>query len=138
VKEIDGEAAFDWQNNKSSEHYYNNCKAETEYAHSAMKLAGAKNYQLIKGWFNETLPNFNPKEKIAILRLDGDWYESTMTCLAHLYDKVNPGGLIILDDYYMWDGCSKALHDFMSERKLDVKIRQYDNQICYLVKPVES
>jgi hypothetical protein len=84
------------------------------------------------------LSNIEINEKIAILRLDGDWYESTMTCLAHLYDKVNPGGLIILDDYYMWDGCSKALHDFMSERKLDVKIRQYDNQICYLVKPVES
>jgi O-methyltransferase len=133
AEEIDGKAALEWQNNKSSEHYYDNCKAEIEYANSAMKLAGANNYQLIKGWFNETLPNFNPKEKIAILRLDADWYESTMTCLNYLYPLVSENGLIIIDDYHAWDGCSRAVHDYLSKNNLPLRISQTEAGICYIV-----
>ena len=69
------------------------------------------------------------------MRLDADWYSSTATCLNYLYDKVIPGGLIIIDDYYAWDGCSKAIHDFLSKNKLDDRVRQFrGKKIGYIIK----
>jgi hypothetical protein len=53
---------------------------------------------------------------IAILRLDGDWYESTRICLEHLYDRVVPGGFIILDDYNGVEGCKRATDEFTAAR----------------------
>ncbi|QHT70538.1 hypothetical protein GXP67_29750 [Rhodocytophaga rosea] len=134
VKEIDGEAAKAWQNNKNSPGYYDNCKAEEMYARQAMQLAKAEQFVTVKGWFSETLPKNNIAGKIAILRLDGDWYESTMDCLENLYDKVITGGIIIIDDYYMWDGCARAVHDFLSKRKSSERIYTSKNGVCYLLK----
>jgi O-methyltransferase len=72
-----------------------------------MDVVGAKRYELKPGFFNVSLPNFMPTEPIAFLRLDADWYNSTMECLDWLFDHVAPGGIIALDDYYTWDGCSR-------------------------------
>jgi O-methyltransferase len=70
-----------------------------------------------KGWFQDTIPlaagNIG---KIAILRLDGDWYESTKVCLENLYDKVIPGGFVIFDDYGLYSGCKKAVDEFFESR----------------------
>ena len=49
-----------------------------------------------------------------MLRLDGDWYESTRVCLENLYPHVAPGGIVIVDDYYNWDGCARAVNEFVS------------------------
>lgn len=134
AKEIDGESAIAWQKNKDTPGYYNNCKAEIDWAEKAMKKSGAEKYHLVKGWFNETIPGYEMKEPIAVLRLDADWYDSTMVCLEHFFPKVVTGGLIILDDYYVWDGCSKALHDYLSKYKLSEKISFAYTSGCYLVK----
>jgi len=64
----------------------------------------------LKGWFKDTLPNA-PIEKLAILRLDGDMYESTIQSLDALYHKLSPGGFVIIDDYLL-PGCRKAVEDF--------------------------
>lgn len=134
AKSIDGEKAKNWQNDTKSPYFFDNCKAEEKFAKKAMEISGVKKYFIHKGWFKDTLPNFIPESKIAILRLDGDWYESTMECLENLYKHVTEGGLMILDDYYSWDGCSKAMHDFLSKNKLADKIHQTKNNICYLIK----
>ena len=99
-----------------------------------MKISGVQNYEIIKGWFSETLPKFHINEEIAILRLDADWYESTMQCLKFLYPKVAKGGLIILDDYYTWDGCSRAVHDYLSAYSLANRIYQLEDGNCYIIK----
>jgi O-methyltransferase len=135
ARDIDGEAAKNWQADKTGCMYYNNCTAEISYAEQAMKLSGCNNYKLIKGWFVDTLPNYDFPEAIAILRLDADWYESTMQCLKSLYPKVIQGGLIILDDYYTWDGCSRALHDYLSINKMTERIYQIPGDCnCYIIK----
>ncbi len=145
AKEIDGQAAIEWQKDTKSPGYYDNCKAEMEWAEKAMKKSGAANYKLVKGWFDNTVPTYKLDEPIALLRLDADWYDSTMVCLEHFFPKVAKGGLIILDDYYVWDGCSKALHDYLSKNKRPERIHeayfyQYPNGKgykptgCYLVK----
>lgn len=133
AKKIDGEAALRWQSDTKSPGYHDNCTALEEFAHRAMKLASARSYTLVKGWFNETVPSFTPPEPIALLRLDGDWYESTIVCLESLFDRVAPGGIIVLDDYHMWDGCSRALHDFLSRTGSVERVREHDG-ICYLEK----
>jgi hypothetical protein len=124
AEEIDGEAALKWQAGTDHKDYYDNCAAPIEFAEKAMALSGAKNYQIIKGWFNETLPRFEPPEKIALLRLDADWFESTTTCLECLAPHLAPDGIIVIDDYYAWDGCSKAVHHYLAKTESPARIVQ--------------
>jgi O-methyltransferase len=129
--EKDGEEAERWQKDVTSPTYYNNCCASIEFAEQAMKISGVPNYKLIKGWFQNTVPQFVPPQPIAILRLDGDWYDSTIVVLDAFYKYLAPGGIVIVDDYYSWDGCSKAVHDFLSMNQLTARIRQ-DYGICVI------
>ena len=89
-----------------------------------MRLANVPNYKIIKGWFDDTLRGFVPPCPIAILRLDGDWYESTMTALEALFKFLAPGGIVIVDDYYAWDGCSRAIHEYLSRHRSTARITQ--------------
>lgn len=134
VKEIDGKAAKAWQLDTESPGYHNNCTAEKEFAERAMQLSGVVNCEINQGWFNKTLPGFDATQPIAVLRLDGDWYDSTMDCFQYLYPSVVKGGIIIIDDYYAWDGCSRAVHDYLSTHSLTDRIHQYDNAICFIIK----
>lgn len=127
---LDGPKALEWQRNNRVDR----CRTGESYAHEAMKLAGSTSYRVIKGWFHETLPAFRAEPRIAVLRLDADWYSSTAECLNHLYHQVIPAGLIILDDYYAWDGCARAIHDFLSVNKLCDRIQQHEGLVCYLRK----
>jgi O-methyltransferase len=89
-----------------------------------------------KGWFQETIPQIDNKQisKIAILRLDGDWYESTKVCLDYLYPKVVKGGVIIIDDYHYNVGCKKAVDEYTI--KNDIKnFKSYVDGCCiYWIK----
>ena len=134
AKDIDGVRATAWQNDTSSKIYFDNCKAEIGFAEKAMALSGAKKHHIVKGWFADMLKDFKPDSPIAILRLDGDWYDSTMQCLEGLYKYVAKGGVIIIDDYYTWPGCSKAVHDFLSRNQLSDVIRHTQGGVCYIIK----
>lgn len=73
-----------------------------------------QNVFFYKGWFQDTHPaNVHRIQKIALLRLDGDWYESTKICLIKLFDKVVTGGIVIIDDYGVYDGCRRAVDEFL-------------------------
>jgi O-methyltransferase len=79
--------------------------------------------QLVQGWFQDTLPEYRDKlGPIAMLRIDGDWYESTKCCLDNLYDRLVPGGYCIADDYGTFYGCRKAVDEFLQTRKLRVRV----------------
>lgn len=132
AQEIDGAAAQAWQADINGDSYHDNCAATQDFAHRAMEIAGVQHYVIKPGWFEQTIPEFQVEETIALLRIDADWYESTATCLDHLFDKVVPSGLIIIDDYYAWDGCSRAVHDFLSKRSSAVRIRSHADSVCYL------
>jgi len=73
----------------------------------------------IVGDIMETLKDKrNIPDKISILRLDTDWYESSKYELEQMYDNVVVGGVIIFDDYYLWNGQRKATDDFFSSRNI--------------------
>lgn len=83
------------------------------------------NVKFLEGWFKDTLPTA-PIEKLAIVRLDGDMYESTMDGLNHLYHKLSSGGFIIIDDYGVIPACKKAVHDFRDEHGITEEIKNID------------
>ncbi|MET1131919.1 MAG: TylF/MycF/NovP-related O-methyltransferase, partial [Aeromicrobium sp.] len=70
------------------------------------------NVQLVKGLFQDTI---DLDEPVALAHLDGDWYDSTMTCLERIAPLISPGGRIVLDDYYAWSGCREAVNDYLAE-----------------------
>lgn len=79
----------------------------------------------LKGWFRDTLPD-SQTGPLAILRMDGDMYESTMDALNHLYDRVSAGGYVIVDDYRVVDGCRQAVDDFRARRDIRDEIVEID------------
>ncbi len=81
------------------------------------------NVYLIKGWFQDTLPN-NTIESISVLRLDADLYESTKIALQYLYPKVQKGGLIIIDDWEL-AGCQKAVKEFIKHKRIKLNYFEY-------------
>lgn len=86
--------------------------------------------RFLKGWFKDTLGTA-PIRQLAVLRLDGDLYESTMDALVPLYDKVSPGGFIIVDDYYSCPPCAQAITDFREKHGITDPLIRIDNQSLY-------
>ena len=82
------------------------------------------NIRFVEGFFEETLPTL-PIEQVAVLRLDGDMYGSTMVTLNSLYDAVSPGGFIIIDDYNL-KPCVAAVADFRGQREIRDEIIDID------------
>ena len=81
--------------------------------------------RFLKGWFRDTLPDA-PVRQLAVLRLDGDLYESTMDGLVHLYPKLEPGGYLIVDDYGDIPACRAAVHDYRKRHGITEEIEQID------------
>ncbi|ROR89450.1 TylF/MycF/NovP-related O-methyltransferase [Nocardioides aurantiacus] len=69
--------------------------------------------ELVRGLFQDTL---EVDEPVAVAHLDGDWYDSTMTCLERIAPRLVPGGRLVLDDYYHWSGCRTAVDDYFAGR----------------------
>jgi hypothetical protein len=85
--------------------------------------------RFLKGWFRDTLPAA-PIDKLALLRLDGDLYESTLDALTHLYPKLSPGGYVIVDDYII-PACRKAVHDYRKAHGIEDPILDIDGVGTY-------
>ncbi len=81
--------------------------------------------KFLKGWFKDTLPTA-PIKKLAVLRLDGDMYGSTMDGLVNLYPKLSVGGYVIIDDWGAVPGCKRAVQDFRNKHNIKEEIRQID------------
>jgi O-methyltransferase len=108
-----------WKNQIISENTNGWCYCPLEYVKEKLNSTGYPQDKLnyIVGDVMETLKNAsNIPEKIAILRLDTDWYESSKYELEQMYDNVVTGGLIIFDDYYHWNGQKKATDEFFQSR----------------------
>ncbi len=80
--------------------------------------------RFLEGWFKDTLPKA-PINRLAVLRLDGDMYESTIQTLEALYDKLSCGGFIIIDDYHL-EPCKQAVTDFRSGKGISDTIIDID------------
>jgi O-methyltransferase len=89
---------------------------------------------LVQGRVEDTIPAQAPAQ-IALLRLDTDWYESTRHELAHLYDRLVPGGIVIIDDYGYWQGARKAVDEFIAQCPDAIFLNRIDETGRTFVKP---
>ena len=88
------------------------------------------------GWFEDTVARDAPDVgAIAVLRLDGDWYSSTRVCLENLYPLVSPGGVVVIDDYGHWEGCRKAVDEYLLGIGEHPLLGHIDYTARYFVKP---
>jgi hypothetical protein len=94
----------------------------------------AENINFIKGLVEDTIPQ-TPIDKIAILRLDTDWYSSTKFELEQLYPKLVKGGILIIDDYGHWEGCKKAVDEYFTNNGISIFINRIDYTGRLIIKP---
>jgi O-methyltransferase len=92
------------------------------------------NVIFLEGWFKDTLPQA-PVDRLALLRLDGDMYESTMDALRALYHKVSPGGFVIVDDYIL-KPCAEAIEDFRRQHRITADMHPVDGAAVWWQVPV--
>lgn len=81
--------------------------------------------RFLPGWFQDTLPTA-PIDRLAVMRLDGDMYDSTMVALRSLYPKLSVGGFVIIDDYHAIRACREAVEDFRTEHGITDELRPVD------------
>ncbi len=81
--------------------------------------------RFLEGWFSDTLPQA-PIEQLALLRLDGDLYRSTMDALEALYPKLTVGGYVIVDDYGAWEPCREAVDEYRAIHGISDEIVEID------------
>jgi O-methyltransferase len=112
-------------------HTYDELRVSLEEVKSHFERYGLLDEQVkfLKGWFSETLPTA-PIERLSVLRLDGDMYESTWDALVNLYPKLSRGGFCIIDDYNLTT-CRTAVHDYRSQEGIDDEIRDIDGYGSY-------
>jgi O-methyltransferase len=128
----DGPLARRWQDGGDPDNFLDNCRAvrsELERALADMRFVEGE-YKIVEGWFEQTASQVAEEvapRSIALLRLDGDWYDSTRCCLDSLMPLVSEGGVVIIDDYYAWDGCARAVHDYLSGADAAYRIRSLPN-----------
>jgi O-methyltransferase len=93
--------------------------------------------RFLPGWFRDTL-HTAPIDHLAVLRLDGDMYESTIVALDALYPKLSAGGYLIVDDYGAVEGCRRAVNDYRQRHEIDDPMEMIDWTGCFWRKTTTS
>lgn len=134
----DGPGAAKWQANTD-----HNCVAPRSDLQGLLDRLNFKptEYAIWEGWFSDTLPDLlrSTEQKIAVLRLDGDWHSSTEECLRQLMPRVDDRGIVIIDDYYAWDGCARATHEWLVDNDAPYRIKSLPkNTGAYFIKEART
>ncbi len=93
--------------------------------------------RFLRGWFNETLPTA-PISRLALMRLDGDLYDSTYDALRWLYPKLSSGGYVIVDDYGAFSECRRAVHDYFDVTGESPDLEPVDDHALYWRKTASN
>lgn len=111
-------SVYTYKKNQENDHnlwcYSSLKEVKNNFKNASLSL---ENIKFVEGMVENTLKiSSNLPDRIAVLRLDTDWYESTLTELEYLYPKLESGGIILIDDYGYWDGARKAVDEFFSKK----------------------
>jgi hypothetical protein len=112
-----GESALDtWDEETRSVADHIRCEASLEDVQHNLGTTGypTDRIRFIRGKVQDTIP-VNVPDRIAVLRLDTDWYDSTLHELEHLYPRLQPGGALIIDDYGHWEGVRQAVDEYFKQ-----------------------
>lgn len=125
--QYDGQVAEQMLNTSDKESDQIWCYSALDAVKSNMKKTGFdfEKIHFIQGKVEDTIPNVLPK-KIAILRLDTDWYESTKHEMEHLFPLLVKGGVLIIDDYGHWQGARKAIDEYLAANNITILLNRID------------
>jgi len=103
------------------------CRCSLDGVRDTMQQTGypSDQFRFVKGKVEQTLTETIP-EKIALLRLDTDWYESTRIEMEVLFPRLVPGGVLIIDDYGHWQGCRKAIDEYIANNHVNIFLHRVD------------
>ena len=112
------------------------CRSPLEQVRQNMSLSRypADRIHFVKGPVEDTLPAQAP-ERIAVLRLDTDWYQSTKHELVHLFPRLASGGVLLIDDYGHWEGVRKACDEYFGEHGIHMLLNRVDISVRSGIKP---
>lgn len=136
----DGPAAIAYQADPDGPYYFDNCTASLDEVCEQAARFGftSREANIVPGWFQDSVPRVIAEIArlgISLLRIDCDWYDPVRYTLEQLEPLVVENGLIILDDYFTWDGCVRATHDYLSSNDLPYRIRSLPSlQGAWLIK----
>jgi hypothetical protein len=129
---------FDFYHSPMMQQHYSKMAASLGEVQENFRAYGLNSdcVKFLKGWFKDTLPTA-AIEKLAVMRLDGDYYASTMDALTNLYPKLSSGGFAIIDDYGedLWTNCRQAVDDFRSANGISEPIQMVDTRCGFWRKP---
>lgn len=110
------DAGSTWSETKDANNQSTWCNSPVDEVRSNLLSTGypAERLIFVQGKVEDTIPRPDPSE-IAILRLDTDWYESTLHEMRHLYPRLSEGGVVIIDDFGWWNGARKAVEEYLAE-----------------------
>jgi O-methyltransferase len=110
--------------------------APEDQVREVMRVTGypAEKIHLVPGKVEETIPASAP-DSIALLRLDTDWYQSTMHELVHLFPRVPKSGIVIIDDYGHWQGARKACDEYFAQNRIPIFLSRIDYTGRIAIKP---
>lgn len=122
---VTAESLLDRSDKESDESVW--CRATLDVVKKVLGSTGypSEKVHFIKGMVEQTIPRFVP-EKIALLRLDTDWYESTKHEMEHLFPRLSKGGVLIIDDYGHWQGARKAVDEYLEKNAVKILLNRID------------
>lgn len=129
----DGPLALAWQSNPTGPMYFDNCLAPYDQVWATARSFGFSDQEaiIVPGWFNETIPRRRADiSAVALLRVDCDWRDPVRFVLDQLCALVPEEGTVIIDDYFAWDGCARAVHEYLAENDLPYRIRSLSSLSC--------
>lgn len=124
--EEDGAEAVEW---------VGKCVGSESSVKEVLRKCGVPETQTLirKGWFENTFTAPLP-ERVALIHIDADWHSSVTLCLDTFYDRIEPGGVVILDDFGYWEGCREAFYDFCVRRNLKPLLERAGAYQAYWIK----
>lgn len=125
---LQGESASEkFERTRISDNSSDWCNVSLDEVKKAVYSTGydTEKFRFVKGKIEDTIPGTVP-ERVALLRLDADWYESTHHELIHLFPKLSYGGVIIIDDYGHWQGARKAVDEYVEQYEINILFHRID------------
>lgn len=110
------------------------CRGSEDRVRDALALVSAESYTIRKGWFTDTFGHARGPDRVAVLHVDADWYDSVRDSLTRFYEHVSEGGAVVLDDFGYWEGCREALHDFCRARDLKPVFERFGHSAIWWIK----
>lgn len=128
-------AHAEWARNQRQTHNdWCYCSLEDVRANMLATGLAPERLELVKGMVEDTIPATAP-DRISILRLDTDWYSSTRHELVHLFPRLESGGVLIVDDYGLWEGARRAVDEYLREAGVPLLLVRVDETGRVAVKP---